>query len=83
MAEVLRTKTVSEPRGFRKVLVAKNSEEILGFSAFAFEVSDFVYCARLAQRSGLRNPGLRRQSFGLMVAMQTAMLGNLALYGVT
>jgi pyruvate/2-oxoglutarate dehydrogenase complex dihydrolipoamide dehydrogenase (E3) component len=40
MAEVLRTKTVAEPRGFMKVLVAKDSDEILGFTAFAFEASE-------------------------------------------
>ncbi len=53
MAEILRTKTISEPRGFMKVLLAKASDEILGFTAFGFEASE------------------------LMVAMQTAMLGNL------
>src|SRR5262249_8339016 len=31
MAEILRTRTISESRGFMKVLVAKNSDEILGF----------------------------------------------------
>ncbi len=40
MAEVRRTKTVSEPRGLMKVLVAKNSDEILGFTAFGFEASE-------------------------------------------
>jgi pyruvate/2-oxoglutarate dehydrogenase complex dihydrolipoamide dehydrogenase (E3) component len=40
MAEVQRTKTVSEPRGLMKVLVAKNSDEILGFTAFGFEASE-------------------------------------------
>ena len=53
MADVLRTKTISEPSGFMKVLVAKNSDAILGFTAFGFEASE------------------------LMVAMQTAMLGQL------
>jgi pyruvate/2-oxoglutarate dehydrogenase complex dihydrolipoamide dehydrogenase (E3) component len=53
MAEVLRTKTISEPRGFMKALVAKDSDEILGFPAFGFEASE------------------------LMVAMETAMLGQL------
>ena len=40
MAEVLRTRTVSEPRGFMKVLVAKDSDEILGFTAFGFDASE-------------------------------------------
>ena len=40
MAEVLRTKTISEPRGFMKALIAKNSDEIVGFTAFGFEASE-------------------------------------------
>jgi pyruvate/2-oxoglutarate dehydrogenase complex dihydrolipoamide dehydrogenase (E3) component len=32
MAAVLRTKTISEPRGLMKALVAKDSDEILGFT---------------------------------------------------
>jgi len=42
MAEILRTRTISEPRGFLKVLVAKNSDEILGFTAFGFEASELM-----------------------------------------
>jgi pyruvate/2-oxoglutarate dehydrogenase complex dihydrolipoamide dehydrogenase (E3) component len=48
MAEVLRTKTVSEPRGFMKVLVAKESDEILGFTAFAFEASELMIAMHTA-----------------------------------
>src|SRR4029077_11161406 len=33
-ADVLRTRTVSEPRGFLKMLIGANSDEILGFTAF-------------------------------------------------
>jgi pyruvate/2-oxoglutarate dehydrogenase complex dihydrolipoamide dehydrogenase (E3) component len=40
IAEVLRTKTVAERRGLMKVLVAKDSDEILGFTAFGFEASE-------------------------------------------
>ena len=40
MAEVLRTRTVSEPRGLMKMLIAKESDEILGFTAFGFEASE-------------------------------------------
>jgi pyruvate/2-oxoglutarate dehydrogenase complex dihydrolipoamide dehydrogenase (E3) component len=35
MAAVLRTRTISEPRGFMKMLIAADSDEILGFTAFA------------------------------------------------
>src|SRR5262249_416660 len=48
MAEVLRTRTVSEPRGFMKVLVAKNSGEILGFTAFGFEASELMAAMQTA-----------------------------------
>ncbi|MGO9452981.1 MAG: dihydrolipoyl dehydrogenase family protein [Candidatus Binataceae bacterium] len=48
MAEVLRTKTVSEPRGFMKLLVAKDSNEILGFTAFAFEASELMVAMQTA-----------------------------------
>jgi pyruvate/2-oxoglutarate dehydrogenase complex dihydrolipoamide dehydrogenase (E3) component len=42
MAEVLRTRTVSETRGLMKVLVARNSDEILGFTAFGYEASELM-----------------------------------------
>ena len=48
MAEVLRTKTISEPRGLIKVLVAKNSDEILGFTAFGFEASELMAAMQTA-----------------------------------
>ena len=48
MAEVLRTKTVSEPRGFMKVLIAKNSDEILGFTAFSVEASELMAAMQTA-----------------------------------
>jgi len=48
MAEVLRTKTVSEPRGLLKVLVAKNSDEILGFTALGFEASELMAAMQTA-----------------------------------
>lgn len=48
MAEVLRTTTVSEPRGLMKVLVAKNSDEILGFTAFGFEASELMVAIQTA-----------------------------------
>jgi pyruvate/2-oxoglutarate dehydrogenase complex dihydrolipoamide dehydrogenase (E3) component len=48
MAEILRTTTISEPRGFMKVLVAKNSDEILGFTAFGFEASELMVAMQTA-----------------------------------
>lgn len=40
MADVLRTRTVSEARGFLKLLIGATSDEILGFTAFGFEASE-------------------------------------------
>ena len=48
MAEVQRNKTVSEPRGFMKVLIAKNSDEILGFTAFSVEASELMAAMQTA-----------------------------------
>jgi len=48
MAEVLRTRTVSEPRGLMKVLIAKDSDEILGFTAIGFEASELMVAAQTA-----------------------------------
>ena len=39
-ADVLRTRTVSEPRGFLKMLIGANTDEILGFTAFGFEATE-------------------------------------------
>ena len=48
IAEVLRTRTVSEPRGLMKVLIAKDSDEILGFTAMGFEASELMVAAQTA-----------------------------------
>lgn len=59
MAEVLRTHTVSEPRGFMKVLVAKDSDEIIGFTAFAFEASELMVAVQTAMLGHLPYTVLR------------------------
>ena len=59
MAEVRRTKTVSEPRGLMKVLVAKNSDEILGFTAFGFEASEQMAAMQTAMLGHLPYTVLR------------------------
>lgn len=48
MAAVLRTKTISEPRGLMKALVAKDSDEILGLTAFAFEANELMVAMQTA-----------------------------------
>jgi pyruvate/2-oxoglutarate dehydrogenase complex dihydrolipoamide dehydrogenase (E3) component len=48
MANVLRTWTVSESRGFMKMLIRKNSAEIPGFAAFGFEASELMAAVQTA-----------------------------------
>ena len=48
MAEILRTRTISEPRGLLKMLIAKDSDEILGFTALGFEASELMVAAQTA-----------------------------------
>jgi pyruvate/2-oxoglutarate dehydrogenase complex dihydrolipoamide dehydrogenase (E3) component len=59
MAEVLRTWTVSEPRGLMKVLIAEESDEILGFSAFGFEASEQMSAMQTAMLGHLPYTVLR------------------------
>ena len=59
MAEILRTKTISEPRGFMKVLVAKDSDLILGFTAFGFEASELMVAMQTAMLGHLPYTVLR------------------------
>ncbi len=59
LAEVLRTKTISEPRGFMKVLVGKDSDEILVFTAFGFEASKLMVALQTAMLGHLPYTVLR------------------------
>jgi pyruvate/2-oxoglutarate dehydrogenase complex dihydrolipoamide dehydrogenase (E3) component len=63
MAEVLRTRTVSEPRGFMKILIARHSDEILGFSAFGFEASELLAAVHTAMVGRLPYTTLRQAIF--------------------
>jgi pyruvate/2-oxoglutarate dehydrogenase complex dihydrolipoamide dehydrogenase (E3) component len=48
IANVLRTRTVSETRGLMKMLIAKDSDAILGFTAMGFEASELMVTAQTA-----------------------------------
>jgi len=48
MADVLRTRTVSEARGFLIMLIGANSDDILGFTAFGFEASELMAAVQTA-----------------------------------
>jgi pyruvate/2-oxoglutarate dehydrogenase complex dihydrolipoamide dehydrogenase (E3) component len=48
MAAVLRTHTISERRGVMKMLIAADSDEILGFTAFGAEASELLAAIQTA-----------------------------------
>ena len=63
MANVLRTRTVSEPRGLMKMLIAKESDEILGFAALGFEASEQMAAVQTAMIGHLPYTMLRDAIF--------------------
>jgi pyruvate/2-oxoglutarate dehydrogenase complex dihydrolipoamide dehydrogenase (E3) component len=63
MAAVLRTRTLSEPRGFMKMLVAQGSDEILGFTAFGAEASELMTAVQTAMVGGVPYTTLRNGIF--------------------
>lgn len=48
MANILKTWTLSEPRGFLKMLISAESDEILGFTAFGVEGSELMAVVQTA-----------------------------------
>jgi pyruvate/2-oxoglutarate dehydrogenase complex dihydrolipoamide dehydrogenase (E3) component len=60
MAAVLRTKTISEPRGFMKMLIAADTDEILGFTAFGAEASELLAAVQTAMVGRLPYTELHR-----------------------
>ncbi len=77
MTAVLRTRTVSEPRGLMKMLIGKNSDEILGFTAFGFEASELMAVVQTAMVAHLPYTTLRNAMF----AHPTTSEGLIALLG--
>jgi pyruvate/2-oxoglutarate dehydrogenase complex dihydrolipoamide dehydrogenase (E3) component len=63
MSDVLRTRTVSEPRGLMKMLIAKDSDRILGFTAFGFEASEQMAAVQTAMAGHLPYTVLRDAIF--------------------
>jgi pyruvate/2-oxoglutarate dehydrogenase complex dihydrolipoamide dehydrogenase (E3) component len=53
MAAVLRTRTISEPRGFIKMLIDAHSDLILGLTAFGAESSELLAAVQTAMLGGL------------------------------
>jgi len=52
MAAVLRTRTLSEPRGFMKALIEAHSDRILGFTAFGPEAGELMGTVQVAMLAG-------------------------------
>lgn len=61
--EILRTRTVSEPRGLIKVLIGKNSDEIIGFAALGFEANELAAAVQTAMLGRLPYTTLRDAIF--------------------
>ena len=76
-ASVLRTRTVSEPRGFLKMLIGANSDEILGFTAFAFEASELMAAVQTAMIGRIPYTMLRDAIFA-HPTMSEGLIGLLA-----
>ena len=63
MAAVLRTRTLSEPRGFMKALIDALSDRILGFTAFGPEAGELMGTVQVAMLAGQPYPLLRDAVF--------------------
>jgi len=63
MANVLRTHTIAEPRGFMKMLIGKESGEIVGFTAFGIEASELMAAVQTAMVGRLPYTVLRDAIF--------------------
>lgn len=59
MAGILRTRTVSEGRGFVKMLIGDQTDEILGFTAFGVEASELLAAVQTAMLGHLPYTVLR------------------------
>ena len=78
MAAVLRTRTLSEPRGFMKMLIADQSDRILGFTAFGAEASELLATVQTAMLGNLPYTALRDGLFTHPTAAEglTVLLAN-------
>jgi pyruvate/2-oxoglutarate dehydrogenase complex dihydrolipoamide dehydrogenase (E3) component len=56
---VLRTRTLSETRGFLKALIEEGGDRILGFTAFGPEAGEVMAIAQIAMTAGLPYTALR------------------------
>ncbi|MEI9864286.1 MAG: FAD-dependent oxidoreductase, partial [Limisphaerales bacterium] len=63
MMAALRSRTLSETRGFMKALIDTNSDRILGFTAFGVEAGEIMASVQVAMLAGLSYTTLRDTIF--------------------
>jgi len=63
IAAVLRTRTLSETRGFMKALIDTKSDRILGFTCFSVEAGEIMATVQVAMLAGLPYTTLRDAVF--------------------
>jgi pyruvate/2-oxoglutarate dehydrogenase complex dihydrolipoamide dehydrogenase (E3) component len=78
MAAVLRTRTLSETRGFMKALISADTDEILGFTAFGTEAGELMAIVQTAILAKLPYTALRDAVF----THPTMAEGLTSLFGV-
>ncbi|MBC7926945.1 MAG: FAD-dependent oxidoreductase [Bryobacteraceae bacterium] len=61
--QVMRTRTLSEPRGFMKMLIDTQSDRILGFTAFGAEASELLAAVQTAMLGGMPYTAIRDAIF--------------------
>jgi pyruvate/2-oxoglutarate dehydrogenase complex dihydrolipoamide dehydrogenase (E3) component len=76
MLAVLRTRTLSESRGFLKALVSTQNDAILGFTAFGTGVGELLAPVQLAMAAGLPYTAVR----ALIIAHPTLAEGLVSLF---
>jgi pyruvate/2-oxoglutarate dehydrogenase complex dihydrolipoamide dehydrogenase (E3) component len=59
MADVLRTRTISEPDGFMKALISPEDGRVLGFTMVAAEAGEVMTAVQMAMQAGLPYTALR------------------------
>jgi pyruvate/2-oxoglutarate dehydrogenase complex dihydrolipoamide dehydrogenase (E3) component len=63
MQSVLRARTLSEPRGFLKMLIDEGSDRILGFAAFGAEAGELIAVVQTAMLGSMPFDALRDAIF--------------------
>jgi pyruvate/2-oxoglutarate dehydrogenase complex dihydrolipoamide dehydrogenase (E3) component len=79
MAQVLRTYTLSQTRGFLKALIEANGDRILGFTAFGVDAGELLPAVQVAMSAGLPYTVLR----DMIIAHPTTAEGLGGLFGAT